>query len=88
MADDKVRYMPKRGQQMDYNKMDVRAAVLNKVELAKLLKPRIEADGGNWQNAMSRLQQLYPDGALESELESVFERIRREPLKLRTGTHG
>lgn len=87
-ANKNVGYMPKRGKQMDYNKMDVRAAVLNKVELAKLLKPRIEADGGNWQNAMSRLQQLYPDGALESELESVFERIRREPLKLRTGTHG
>lgn len=91
LADDNVRYMPKRGVQMDYNKMDVQAAVLNKVELAKLLKPRAEAIGFDWQTAMGRLQQYYPDGAPESDVDAVFEHITQPAphLKIvRTGTHG
>lgn len=90
LAADKVRYMPKRGVQMDYNKMDVQAAVLNKVELAKLLKPRAEAAGCDWPAAMQRLQQHYPDGAPESELETVFAAITQPEPKLRlvTGMHG
>ena len=83
--------MPKRGVQMDYNKMDVQAAVLNKVELAKLLKPRAEAIGFDWQTAMGRLQQYYPDGAPESDVDAVFEHITQPApyLKIvRTGTHG
>ena len=90
----KISYLPKRGQQMDYrqsgfNGMDVQAAVLNKVELAKLLKPRIEAQGGDWATAAQRLQELYPNGAAESELEQVLERITYAPkLRLLTGTHG
>ena len=74
---------------MDYNRMDVQAAMLNKVELAKMLKPRIEAQGGDWTTAAQRLQELYPDGAAESELEEVFKRITHAPkLRLLTGTHG
>ena len=91
LADSKTRYMPKRGVQMDYNKMDVQAAVLNKVELAKLLKPRAEAIGFDWQTAMGRLQQYYPDGAPESDVDAVFEHITQPAphLKIvRTGTHG
>ena len=90
----KIGYAPKRGRQMDYrqsgfNGMDVQAAVLNKVELAKMLKPRIEAQGGDWAAAAQRLQELYPDGAAESELEEVFKRISHAPkLRLLTGTHG
>ena len=89
LADDKVGYMPKRGTQMDYNKMDVQAAVLNKAQLARLLKPRVEADGGDWAVAVAHLQQLYPDGASESELDTVYDRITRAPhLRLLTGTDG
>lgn len=89
LADDKVGYMPKRGTQMDYNKMDVQAAVLNKAQLARLLKPRVEADGGDWAVVVARLQQLYPDGAPESELDTVYDRISRTPhLRLLTGTNG
>ena len=89
LADDKVGYMPKRGTQMDYNKMDVQAAVLNKAQLARLLKPRVEADGGDWAVAVARLQQLYPNGAPESELDTVYDRITRTPhLRLLTGTNG
>ena len=85
----KIGYVPKRGRQMDYNRMDVQAAMLNKVELAKMLKPRIEAQGGDWTTAAQRLQELYPNGAAESELEEVLERITYAPkLRLLTGTHG
>lgn len=90
LASNKVGYMPRRGQQMDYNTMEVQAAVLNKVELAKRLKPRVEAAGGNWTEALSRLQAWYPQGAPESELETVFERISHaNHLRLlKTGTDG
>ena len=54
-----------------------------------MLKPRIEAQGGDWTTAAQRLQELYPDGAAESELEEVLERITYAPkLRLLTGTHG
>ena len=69
--------------------MDVQAAMLNKVELAKMLKPRIEAQGGDWAQAAQRLQELYPNGAAENELEEVLARITYAPkLRLLTGTHG
>lgn len=44
-------YMPKQGQQMAYNRMEVSEQVLSKVEIAKRLKPRVEADGGDWKPA-------------------------------------
>ena len=89
LANDKVRYMPKRGQQMDYNTMDVQAAVLNEFELRKLMKQRVDEIGGDWQLALSRLQEHYPDGAPESELDAVFADITRPKLTLlKTGTDG
>ena len=90
LANDKVRYMPKRGQQMDYNTMDVQAAMLNKVELAKLLRARVLEQGFDWALAMERLQAEYPEGAPESNLDLVFERITRPKLTLlmKTGTDG
>lgn len=69
-------YMPKQGQQMAYNTMEVREQVLSKVELAKLLKPRIEAAGGNWGEAVKTLQRLYPDGVAASHVEEVFGRLK------------
>ena len=82
-------YMPSQGQQIDYNKLEVTEQVLTKVEVAKLLKPRIEAAGGDWKQAVKTLQQIYPDGVLASEVETAFERLKVSGgLKLvKTGTH-
>ncbi|MDK4697969.1 transposase [Kingella negevensis] len=90
LADDKVRYMPKRGQQMDYNKMDVQAAVLNEFELRKIMKQCVDEMGFDWATALQRLKDEYPNGAPESELETVFAHITRPKLNLisRTGTDG
>ena len=79
-------YMPKRGQQMEFNRMEVREQILSKVELAKLLKPRIEAAGGNWNTAVKILMREFPDGAPSSETEAVYERIsRRSHLRIVNG---
>ena len=89
LAESKTGYMPKRGTQMDYNKMDVQTAVLSKFELAKMLKPRVEAQGGDWAVALQRLQTNYHNGATESELDKVLDVITRPTLKLlKTGTDG
>lgn len=72
-----ILYAPRQGVQMDYNRKEVAETVLNKVELAKRLKPRIEAAGGNWAQAVKILQTQYPNGVAESELENVFERLHR-----------
>lgn len=90
LADDKVRYMPKRGTQMDYNKMDVQAAVLNEFELRKIMKQRVDEMGFDWATALQKLKDEYPNGAPESELETVFAHITRPKLNLisRTGTDG
>ena len=79
-------YIERSGQQMDYNKMEVAEQVLSKVEVAKLLKPRIEAAGGNWPEAVKTLQRLYPAGVVAGELEAVFERLKTSgSLKLVKG---
>lgn len=90
LSESKTGYMPKRGTQMDYNKMDVQAAVLSEFELRKIMKQRIDEAGLDWNLALQRLKDDYPNGALESELETVFERIKRPKLNLisRTGTDG
>ena len=84
-------YIERAGTQMDYNRMEVAEQVLSKVELAKLLKPRIEAAGGNWADAAKTLLRLYPDGVPESQIEDVFNRLRTSgSLKLvfqHTGTY-
>lgn len=69
-------YMPREGRQMEYNRMDVAEQVLSKVELAKLLKPRIEAAGGNWQQSVRMLQELYPDGVPASRIDEVEGRLK------------
>ena len=86
--------MPARGTQMDYNRKDVQAVVLNKVELAKMFKARLEAEGNKWTaELMAKLSELYPDGAPERDIETVFAAITQPKLKLvngsrRTGTDG
>lgn len=69
-------YLPKQGQQMAYNRMDVAEQVLSKVQMAKLLKPRIEAAGGDWKQAVTLLTKLYPDGVPASQLEVVFDKLK------------
>ncbi len=68
-------YIERQGTQMDYNRMEVAEQVLSKVEVAKLLKPRIEAAGGDWKQTVQALQKLYPDGVVSSKLDEVFERL-------------
>lgn len=69
-------YIERQGQQMDYNRMEVAEQVLSKVEIAKLLKPRIEAEGGDWKQALAFIQKQYPDGVAESGLEAVFDKLK------------
>lgn len=81
-------YIEKQGQDMAFNRMEVAEQVLSKVEIAKLLKPRVEAEGGNWKQAVGVIQAAYPDGVPASELETVFEQLKNASRwkLLRTGT--
>lgn len=69
-------YIEKSGQQMAYNRMEVTEQVLSKVEIAKLLKPRIEAEGGDWKQAVAFIKANYPDGVLASQLDEVAGRLK------------
>ncbi|QEY23531.1 DDE-type integrase/transposase/recombinase [Neisseria animalis] len=68
-------YLPKQGTQMEYNRMEVAEQVLSKVEMAKLLKPRIEAAGGDWKQAVRMLQTAYPQGIEASRLDEAFDKL-------------
>lgn len=68
-------YMPKRGQAMPYNQKEVAEPVLSKVEIAKELKSKIEAQGGDWTVAVSVLQHRYPEGIKLSELDKVYDEL-------------
>lgn len=83
-------YIEKSGTQMDYNKLEVAEQILSKVEIAKALKPRVEAAGGDWKQAVQVLQRLYPDGVAASGLDAVFDRLTATGrMKLHTtGTGG
>ncbi|XZA36733.1 integrase core domain protein [Neisseria musculi] len=69
-------YIERQGSQMDYNRMEVAEQVLSKVEVAKLLKPRIEAAGGDWKQAVALITKQYPDGVAASQLEAVFNQLK------------
>lgn len=69
-------YIEKSGQQMDYNRMEVAEQVLSKVEVAKLLKPRVEEAGGDWKQAVALITKQYPDGVVASQLEAVFNQLK------------
>ena len=61
---------------MEYNRMEVAEQVLSKVEIAKLLKPRIEAEGGDWKQAVALITKHYPGGVAASQLEAVFDKLK------------
>lgn len=69
-------YIERQGSQMEYNRMEVAEQVLSKVEMAKLLKPRIEAAGGDWKQAVAFIKANYPDGVLASQLDEVEGRLK------------
>lgn len=69
-------YIEKSGQQMEYNRMEVAEQVLSKVEVAKLLKPRVEEAGGDWKQAVALITKQYPDGVVASQLEAVFNQLK------------
>ena len=56
--------------------MEVAEQVLSKVEVAKLLKPRVEAAGGDWKQAVALITKQYPDGVVASQLEAVFNQLK------------
>lgn len=74
---DKTRYISARGTAHEFNKLEVVQPTLNLVELAKLFKPRIDAAGGNWANALSALQRDYPAGCAADKVEDVYAVIER-----------
>jgi len=79
-------YMPRRGTSLNVNAPTVELAPLSHVEAAKLLRPRL---GNLWSaDSFSRLQQQYPEGvpqeqldAIEAELKRPVE-VMRKPLSL------
>lgn len=76
LADDNRLYMPKKGTQSVEQSRYERAIaepVLSKVDIAKQLKPRLEALGADWSLAVKVLQERYPNGIHASGLDEVFE---------------
>lgn len=69
-------YMPKKGvQSVEYGRYEKTIAepILSKVDIAKQLKPRLEALGADWSLAVKVLQERYPNGIHASGLDEVFE---------------
>ena len=51
-----------------------------------MFKARLEAEGNKWTaELMTKLSELYPDGAPESDIETVFAAITQPKLKLVNG---
>lgn len=76
LDNDNTLYMPKKGvQSVKYGRYEKTIAepVLSKVDIAKQLKPRLEALGADWSLAVKVLQERYPDGIHASGLDEVFE---------------
>lgn len=72
LAANKVVYLTKQGTQMDYNKMEVAEQVLSPTEAAKILKPQLEAAGGEWAGAMAFIRQYHPEGIPAGELDALL----------------
>ena len=76
LDNDNTLYMPKKGtqsvEQSRYERM-IAEPVLSKVDIAKQLKPRLEALGADWSLAVKVLQERYPNGIHASGLDEVFE---------------
>ncbi|WP_410472236.1 hypothetical protein ACGTJS_11925 [Faucicola mancuniensis] len=76
LDNDNTLYMPKKGtqsvEQSRYERV-IAEPVLSKVDIAKQLKPRLEALGADWSLAVKVLQERYPNGIHASGLDEVFE---------------
>ena len=70
-------YIPKRGTDLDLQAPAVEALRLNHVQAAKQLRSRL---GDEWQPEYFQwLQQRYPDGVPEDQLDSIAKSLRHRP---------
>ncbi|MBV2081473.1 MULTISPECIES: DDE-type integrase/transposase/recombinase [Pseudomonas] len=68
-------YMPRRGTSLNVNAPTVELAPLSHVEAAKLLRPRLD---NLWTpETFSWLQQQYPDGVPQEQLEAIEAELKR-----------
>lgn len=81
LDNDNTLYMPKKGvesvEQSRYERM-IAEPVLSKVDIAKQLKPRLEALGADWGLAVKVIQERYPNGIAQSGLDEVFDELMDE----------
>ncbi|STY93081.1 DDE-type integrase/transposase/recombinase [Moraxella bovis] len=81
LDNDNTLYMPKKGvqsvEQSRYERM-IAEPVLSKVDIAKQLKPRLEALGADWSLSVKVLQERYPSGIVQSGLDDVFNELCEE----------
>lgn len=82
LADDNTLFMPKKGQRLTEHESraqkmarQIDEPILSKVEIAKQLKPKVEAMGGDWSKAVKVLTNRYPDGVGASCLDKVFDEL-------------
>ncbi|STZ09328.1 Integrase core domain [Moraxella caprae] len=81
LDNDNTLYMPKKGvQSVEQSRYEraIAEPVLSKVDIAKQLKPRLEALGADWSLAVKVLQERYPDGIHASGLDEVFSELCEE----------
>ena len=65
-------YLPRRGTAHDLVAPKVELPPLSLVEAAKQIKPKVESSGGEWTADRFRwLQQRYPDGAPQEQLDTI-----------------
>lgn len=82
-------YLPRRGTDHDLVAPVVELPKLTPVEAAKLIKPKVEATGGEWTMDLFRwLQQRYPEGVPQEQLDDVVAELtgpragHHKPLQL------
>lgn len=78
----RVQHLPRRGQQLDYNRMEVTEQKLNLVEAAKVLKPRIEAAGKDWPQALAWLHEHYSDGVPSDAIDGIVAELTKPKLRI------
>lgn len=82
LSDDNLLFMPKQGMKLPAHQSSYAGIIdeptLSKVEIAKALKPKIEAMGGDWSLAVKLLVKYYPDGIVSSRLDEVFDTLTQQ----------
>lgn len=75
--------LPRRGSQIDVpDRMHVEVKSLNHIQMASALAPRIP----EWNTDMfAQMVKLYPEGALEADLQAVADRLRTAPRLVAVG---